>query len=96
MLTGWKVSFLASKSVFYRPEHIAKRRGMELNFEDLEKQKWNMPTVRTQRVGEKNGVVCLVIMFTSGLMVLKKSRMANFLYFLPTTAKNQSQFGQNI
>ena len=39
---------------------------MELNFEDLEMQKWNIPTDIPQRVHEKNGVICLIIMFTSG------------------------------
>ena len=30
------------------------------------------------------------------IMVIKMSKMARFSYFLLTTAKNQSQFGQNI
>ena len=29
-------------------------------------------------------------------MVIKMSKMAHFLYFLLTTAKNQSQFKQNV
>ena len=37
---------------------------MELNFEDLEMQKLNIPTDRGQRVDGKNGVNCLVTMFT--------------------------------
>ena len=37
---------------------------MELNLVGFEMQKWNIPTDRSQRVDEKNGVVCLVIMFT--------------------------------
>ena len=69
---------------------------MELNFEGLEMQKWNIPTDRAQRVDEKNGVICLVIMYTPDVMVIKMSKMAHFLYFLATPAKNQSQFGQNI
>ena len=57
-------------------------RGMELNFGGFEMQKWNIPTVRAQRVGEKIGVICcLFILFTSGLMVIKKSKMANFCIF---------------
>ena len=39
MLTDWKVSCLACKCVFYRPEHNAKGDPMELNFEGLEMQK---------------------------------------------------------
>ena len=45
-------------------------------------QKWNIPTDRAQRVDEKNGVVFLGIMFTLGVMVIKMSKMAYFLYFL--------------
>ena len=38
---------------------------MELNFEGLEMQRWNVPTDVVQIVDEKNVVICLVnIMFT--------------------------------
>ena len=56
------MSSLACKFVFYRPEQNAKGDLMELNFKVLEMQKWNIPTDRAQRVDEKNGVVCLIIM----------------------------------
>ena len=49
-----------------------------------------------QRVDEKNGAICLVIIFTPRVMVIKMSKMAHFLYFLQMTAKNQLQFGHNI
>ena len=39
MLTGLKMSSLACRCVFYRPEHNAKGEPMELNFEGLEMQK---------------------------------------------------------
>ena len=55
MLTGLKVSSLACKCVFYRPEHNAKGVPMEMNFEDLEMQKLKKPTDITQRVNEKMG-----------------------------------------
>ena len=44
---------------------------MELNFEGFEMQKWKIPTDRAQMGDEKNQVVCLVIMFTPGIMVIK-------------------------
>ena len=50
---------------------------------------------RPQRVDDKNGVLCRVIMFTPGVMVIKTSKMAHFVYFLLIAAQNQSQFGQN-
>ena len=45
-------------------------------------QKWNIPTDRAQGVDEKNDVIFLGIMFTLGVMVIKMSKMAYFLYFL--------------
>ena len=54
-------------------------------------QKWNILMVRAEKVNVKNGVICLVIMFTP-----KMSKMAHFLYFLLIATKNQLQFGQNI
>ena len=49
---------------------------------------------RDQRSDEKNGVVCLVIMFTP--RVFKMLEFGSTLYFLLVTAKNLSQFGQYI
>ena len=66
---------------------------MELNFEGPEMQKWNIPTDRAGTAEEKNGVIFLVIMFTPRIMVIKKFKMAPFLYFLLTTAKKVS-FGK--
>ena len=54
---------------------------IELNFEDLEIQKLNIPTDRAQKVYQKNGFICLVVMFKSRVMVFKMSKMANFFYF---------------
>ena len=39
-----------------------------------------IPTDRTRRVDEKNGVICLVIMFTHRVMVITMSKMALFLF----------------
>ena len=41
MLIGLKESSLVRKCVFYRPEHSAKGKAMELNFKGLEMEKWN-------------------------------------------------------
>ena len=69
---------------------------MGLKLEGFGMPKWNIPTDETQRVNEKNGVICLVIMFTPKVMVIKMSDMAHFSYFLLMRIKNQSQSGQNI
>ena len=48
MLRGLEDSSLASQCGFYRPEHNSKRGDpMDLNFEDLKMQKWNITTDRT-------------------------------------------------
>ena len=41
-------------------------------------------------------VMCLVIMFTTRVMVIKMSKIAQFLYFLLMIAENQLQVRQNI
>ena len=58
---------MVCKCVFYRRQEKSKG---DMNFEGLEIQKWNIPTDRTWRVDEKNGVIFLVIMFTPGVMVI--------------------------
>ena len=67
---------------------MQRRNHMELNFEGLEKQKWNIPTDRARRVVKKSGVICLVIMFTPGAMVIKMSKMAHFFVFSVDDSKD--------
>ena len=55
MLTDLEVSSLACEYVFHKPENSEKEGAMELNFEGLEMQKWNIPMDRTQEVHEKMG-----------------------------------------
>ena len=43
---------------------------------------------RAQMVGAKDGIICLFVMFTPRVMVIKMSEMAYFLYFLLATAKS--------
>ena len=54
---------------------------MELNFEDLKMLKWNMPTDRAQKVDWKKGVICLVILFTTKIIVIKMSKMTLICVF---------------
>ena len=51
---------------------------MELNFEGLGMQKWNKSIDRSQRADEKNGLICLVIIFTTKVMVISISEIALF------------------
>ena len=57
---------------------------MVLNAKIKCKIKCKKPMNRAQRVHKKNSVICLV-MFTPGVMVIKMSKMAHFLYFLLIT-----------
>ena len=41
-------------------------------------------------------MVVHLVMFTSRVMVIKMSKMADFMYFLLETGKYQFQFGQDI
>ena len=65
MLTGFKVSSLKFACVFYRTQLNTKGESHWIEF-------W------IERVDEKNGVICLVIMFTSRVMAFEMSEMAIF------------------
>ena len=56
-------------------------------------QERNIPTGKTQRIDEKKGVICLVIIITPGVMVIKMSKMPHFLQMI---AKNKSQFEKTV
>ena len=92
MLTGFKVSPLARKCLSYRPELIR----VELNFERLAIQKWNILTDRNQRAMTKMGSFASLSCLFSELWSLKCQKWLNFLYSLLMTAKNQLQFAQII
>ena len=68
---------------------------MKLNFEGIKMQKWNIPTDRALRGDEENGFICLVIIFTSGVTVIKV-KIYHILYSMLMTAKHQSHFEQYI
>ena len=96
MLISLKLLSLTYECVYYRREYNAIGDLMELRCEGLEIQECNVPTDKTQKADEKNGVICPVIIFTLGVMVIKMSKMAHFLYFLLMTVKYLSQVRQNI
>ena len=52
-LTGFKVSSLVCKCVFYRLEHNTKRGPHGIEFEVFEMQKWDIPTSRTEITDKK-------------------------------------------
>ena len=57
---------------------------MELDFEGLEMKH---ATDRAQRVDEKSGNICLVIMFTPRVRVFKMSEIANLFVFSADNSK---------
>ena len=60
---------------------------MKMNFEYFQIQKWILQTVRSEKVDEKNGVICLVSMFPCWVMVLKLSKKVSFLQFCTDLGK---------
>ena len=60
---------------------------IELNFEDFEIQKLNIPTDRAQKVYQKNGFICLVVMFKSRVMVFKCQKWLIFCIFSDNSKK---------
>ena len=52
-----------------------------MNFEYFQIQKLVLQTVRSEKVDEKNGIICLVPMFPSWVMVLRLSKKVHFLQF---------------
>ena len=49
---------------------------------------------RAERVDEKNGVICLFIMFIPKVVVMTMSNMAHLLYFLLLTEKRSHSYGK--
>ena len=52
---------------------------MKMTFDIFQIQKWISQTDRAQKVGEKNGVICLVSFFLSWVMVLELPKIVHFL-----------------
>ena len=46
-----------------------------------------LQTVRAQKVDKKNGIICLVSMFTARVMVLKLSKEVHFMQFCAGLSK---------
>ena len=70
------MSSLACKSVFYRSEHNAKGDPTE---SWNAKMKYSIPTERTE-IDDANRVICLVIMFTTRVVVNELSKMADVVF----------------
>ena len=60
----------------------------DLDFEGLEMQKRNIAIDRAQTIDEKNGVICLVVMYTPRVMVIKMSKMTHFLFSVDDNKKS--------
>ena len=73
MLTVLKVSSLASKCVCYRPENKQRGTPTQLNFKGLGIQNRNMPAESIQIVDEKNRVICVVIILSPRVLIIKMS-----------------------
>ena len=96
MLTGLKVPSSASKYVFYRPEHNLKSGTHGIEFW----KPWNAEMKHTnrqsQRLDEKNGVICRVIKFTPRFLVIKMSKKNHFFIICWLQQTDNHSFGKNI
>ena len=91
-----KKDVYASTVYFIDQNTMQRGNPMEMNMKGLEMQNWNIPMDRAQKVDDKNRVICLVTLFSPGVMVIKISEMAHSLYLLLMKTKSQSQFGEII
>ena len=69
---------------------------MKKNLSNFQIQKWISQTVWTQKVDEKNGVICLVSFFASWVMVLKLPKIVHFCKFVLSSARNLNPLKQFI
>ena len=72
------ISQLSSPKFRYFTDHNGPKGGTHEN-KFWHNTKWISQTVRAQQVDEKNGVLCLVSFFPSWVIVLKLSKIVNFL-----------------
>ena len=66
---------------YFTDQNETKEDNIKINFENFQTQKWMWQTVRTEKVHEKNGAICLVFIFFSLVIVLKLSKKVHFLKF---------------
>ena len=60
---------------------------MKMNFEYFQIQKWILKTGRLEKVGQENGVICLVSMLLSWVIFFKLSKKVHFLQFCADLSK---------
>ena len=61
--------------------------NLKKNLKYFQIQKWLLQAGRAEKEDEKNGVICVVLMFSSWLMILKLSRKVCFFNFVLISAK---------
>ena len=83
MLTGLKLSSLACRCVNFTDQNIIQR-GEGLHGTEFWRS-WNAEMKYTNEYSSKsrwkNGVICLIIMFTPQVMIIKMPKMAYFCIF---------------
>ena len=69
---------------------------MELNFEGLEMQKWNIPIDGAQKVDKKWGHFSIYHIYCQSYGRYNVTTPSFFVFSAGGSKKNESQFGQNI
>ena len=78
------------KLSYFADQNGPKGESHENEFWIFQFQKSMLQTVRSEKVDEKNGVICLVFMFPFWVMVLKLSKTVHFLQFCADLSKKST------
>ena len=95
ILTGLKVSSKWHVNVYFTYQNIMQRGTSRKWLLKVLKCKDEMyQPIETNKQMQKNGVICLVIMFNPEVMVIIMSKLVNSLYFLLITAKTSDSLSK--
>ena len=75
----WSHSFHLQNSEILQTRMDQRWDPVKTNFDIFQIQKWASPTLRAQKVDEKNGDICLVSFFPSWVMALSLPKIVHFL-----------------
>ena len=92
-ITIWILQVSPPKFRYFADQNVPK--GNENKFRQFSNTKISQ-TVRTEKVDEKNEVICLVPFFPSWVMVLKLPKIIHFCKFVLTSSRNLNLLKQFI
>ena len=72
---------------YFEGQNERKEDPMKTNFGNFQIQKWISQASTTQKVDEKNGVICIILFFLSWVVVLKLAKIVHFLQICADLSK---------